>query len=119
MAGLLADKVAVVTGAGAGIGAAIARAYAAEGARVLVSDIDPGRADALSAEIPNSIAVVADVRDEHQVKNMVATTVESFGGIDIVVPNAGIATTVPLAQTSYRQWRDLLDFLDHGFRVDR
>lgn len=108
MSGLLSGKVAVVTGAGSGIGAAIARAYGAEGALVVVSDINGDKAASVSEEIYGALAVTADVRDEQQVKDLMARTVEKFGGLDIVVPNAGVATAVPLVETSYEQWREVM-----------
>lgn len=104
----LANKVAIVTGAGAGIGAAIARAYGAEGARVVVADINAAAGEAVASEIPGAIAIATDVTDEEQVKRLVAQTVEQFGRLDIVVPNAGIATTAPLAQTSFADWRKVM-----------
>ncbi|RVW02760.1 glucose 1-dehydrogenase [Rhodococcus xishaensis] len=108
MVGLLADKVAIVTGAGAGIGAAIARAYGAEGARVVVSDINGEAAREVSSSIEGSIAVTADVADEEQVVELVRRTVAEFGGLHVVVPNAGIATTKPLLETSLEDWRKVM-----------
>ena len=93
MTDLLKNKVAIVTGAGAGIGAAIARAFADEGARVVVSDID-----------------AADVADETQVENLVARTVSTFGQLNVVVPN----------QIRKRIDRHhLLDIGDNRFSADR
>lgn len=108
MSALLQDKVAVVTGAGAGIGEAIARAFAAEGASVVVSDIDATRAQRVADSLPNAIAVTADVRDEDAVRALVDAAVTEFGGLHVVVPNAGIATTVPLTELSFAQWRDVM-----------
>ncbi|RVW06071.1 glucose 1-dehydrogenase [Rhodococcus spongiicola] len=108
MVGLLTDKVAIVTGAGAGIGAAIARAYGAEGARVVVSDINGDAAREVSSSIEGSIAVTADVADEEQVKALVQRTVAEFGGLHVVVPNAGIATAKPLLETSFEDWRRVM-----------
>ena len=108
MPGLLENKVAIVTGAGAGIGAAIARAYAAEGARVAVADINATTATSVAASIDGAIAVPVDVTDEQQVKDLVAQTVSELGGLHIVVPNAGIATTAPLVDTSFSDWRKVM-----------
>ena len=108
MGNLLQNRVAIVTGAGAGIGAAIARAYAAEGARVVVSDINPDAAQRCAGELADAIAVTADVTDEQQVEALVARTVEAFGRVDIVVPNAGIATTTPIIETSFEDWRKVM-----------
>lgn len=104
----LQAKVAIVTGAGAGIGEAIARALAAAGATVVVSDIDAGAAESVAASIPGSIAITADVTDEAAVQNLIARTVETLGHVDVVVPNAGIAITSPLAATSFEDWRKVL-----------
>ena len=108
MPALLQDKVAIITGAGAGIGEAIARAFAAEGAHVVVSDIDAGRAQRVADSLPSAIAVTADVRDEDAVRGLVDAAVKEFGGLHVVVPNAGIATTVPLTELSFSQWRDVM-----------
>jgi len=108
MSALLHDKIAIVTGAGAGIGEAIARAFSAEGARVVVSDIDLARAEKVAATLPGALAVGADVRDEAQVQALVERTVAEYGRLDVVVPNAGIATTVPLTELTFAQWRDVM-----------
>lgn len=108
MSDLLENKVAIVTGAGAGIGAAIARAFGAEGARVVVSDINGDAAQGVADSIEGAIAVTADVTDEQQVKNLVAQAVDEFGGLNVVVPNAGIATTTPLIETSFEDWRKVM-----------
>ena len=108
MTGLLKNKVAIVTGAGAGIGAAIVRAFADEGARVVVSDIDAAAAEEVAASIDGAIAITADVADETQVENLVARTVSTFGQLNVVVPNAGIATTTPLTETSLADWRKVM-----------
>jgi NAD(P)-dependent dehydrogenase (short-subunit alcohol dehydrogenase family) len=102
MTDLLKNKVAIVTGAGAGIGAAIARAFADEGARVVVFDIDAAAAEEVAASIDGAVAITADVADETQVENLVARTVSTFGQLNVVVPNAGIATTTPLTETFVR-----------------
>jgi NAD(P)-dependent dehydrogenase (short-subunit alcohol dehydrogenase family) len=87
----LHGKAALVTGAGMGIGRAIAVRFAAEGAKVVVSDINDDAARAVAAEI-GAAAVTnhCDTSDEDEVKAAVAATVAAFGGIDIVVNNAGV-----------------------------
>jgi NAD(P)-dependent dehydrogenase (short-subunit alcohol dehydrogenase family) len=90
----LDGKVAVITGAGSGIGRAAAALFAAEGARVVVADVVPDHAEAAVAEIETAggtaLPVVVDVADENQVASMVATAVTAFGGIDVLFNNAGI-----------------------------
>ncbi|HEU4361829.1 MAG TPA: glucose 1-dehydrogenase [Mycobacterium sp.] len=108
MTGLLDSKVAIVTGAGAGIGEAIARAYSAEGARVVVADIDGDAARSVADSIDGAIAVTVDVADEHQVANLIARTVDEFGGLQVVVPNAGIASVAPVIETSFADWRRVM-----------
>jgi NAD(P)-dependent dehydrogenase (short-subunit alcohol dehydrogenase family) len=108
MTGLLKNKIAIVTGGGAGIGEAIARAYGAEGARVAVADINGGAAKDVAASIDGAISVTVDVTDEQQVKDLVTRTVTELGGLHVVVPNAGIASTAPLAETSFADWRKVM-----------
>lgn len=90
MAGRLAGKVAIVTGAGGGIGEAIARRFAAEGARVLVVDIEGG--DAVARSIGQSaVAWHCDVADRAQCEGAIARSLECFGRLDILVNNAGVS----------------------------
>lgn len=105
---LLQDKVAIVTGAGKGIGEAVARAYAAQGAKLVVSDLDAAAAQRVAASLPGASAVACDVRVPEQVEALVAAAVKQHGRLDIMVPNAGVASVVPLAQMSFQQWRDVL-----------
>jgi len=86
----LEGKVAIVTGAASGFGAEIARQYVAEGAKVAVADINANGAKEVAASLgANAIAVVCDVTKRADIDALVAATVESFGGLDIVVNNAG------------------------------
>lgn len=105
MSGLLTDKIAIVTGSGAGLGAAIALAFASEGARVVVSDIDSDTAKKTAATIDGAVAIAADVTDEDQVKALVERTVAELGGLHIMVANAGIGIPQPLLETSLADWR--------------
>ena len=86
--GKLDGKVALITGAGRGIGAAVARAYAAEGARVVCAARSRNQVEKVAAEV-SGLAVVCDVTDHEAVKAMHTQAVERFGGLDIVVANAG------------------------------
>ncbi|MCB1369145.1 MAG: SDR family oxidoreductase [Rhodobacteraceae bacterium] len=85
----LAGKSAIVTGAGSGFGAGIARKFAAEGAKVLVADID-GEAAAKVAKEIGGTPIIANVALDSDVKRMVATAADTFGVIDIVINNAGV-----------------------------
>ncbi|MCB0021129.1 MAG: SDR family NAD(P)-dependent oxidoreductase, partial [Anaerolineales bacterium] len=90
----LKDQVAIVTGAGQGIGAAIARAFAAAGARVAVNDQNPDRAQRVADEIIASggqaLAVAADVANKFQCSHLIETTRAEWGRLDILVNNAGV-----------------------------
>ena len=98
----LKDKVAIVTGGARGIGEAIVRAYADEGAKVVIADVETASAEALANELgtARAIAVKVDVRDRAQIAAAVARTVEAFGGVDILVNNAGVFNMGPLAEVS-------------------
>jgi NAD(P)-dependent dehydrogenase (short-subunit alcohol dehydrogenase family) len=88
----LADKVALVTGAARGIGQAIADAFAANGARVIYSDIDFKTAIESAARSPGCKAVALDVTDEAQINAVIAEILRDFGRLDILVNNAGVNT---------------------------
>jgi meso-butanediol dehydrogenase/(S,S)-butanediol dehydrogenase/diacetyl reductase len=107
MAGRLAGKVALITGGGTGIGAATARAFAREGARVVVTGRRAGPIQAVAAET-SGVAVQGDVRDDRHVADAVAAAVRGFGGLDVVVANAGITAGGDLVSVSNRQWEELL-----------
>ena len=90
--GRLAGKVAYISGAAGGIGAATARLFVAEGARVALADVDAGALGELAAELGEDVAVAAraDVTDSAQVRASVALAVERFGGLDVAFANAGV-----------------------------
>ncbi len=102
---VLKNKVAIITGAGRGLGEAVARAYAAEGATVVVADIDGAAAREVAGSLPLACAFTCDVREPTQVEALVKGTVERYGKLDIMVPNAGVALVAPLATQSLNQWR--------------
>ena len=84
------NKVVVVTGAAGGFGSATARTFADTGAHVVVSDIDSAGAKKLAAELPSAIAVTTDVTVPEAVRDLVAAAESEFGGIDVMVNNAGV-----------------------------
>jgi glucose 1-dehydrogenase len=86
----LKDKVAIVTGGARGIGLAIAKRYAAEGARVTIADVDTEAGAAAASALANGRFVATDVGDARAAENVVAETCRAFGDLDIVVNNAGI-----------------------------
>ena len=92
----LADKVALVTGGARGIGFATARALIARGASVVVADLDQAAVERAAAQLHDSraLGIAADVTDRGAMQRAVAATVERFGGLDVVVANAGIASRV-------------------------
>ena len=103
--GELQGQVAFVTGAAGGIGHAIADRLAAAGACVVGFDLDgPGAEEALAAHGDRALAIDGDVTAEESVHGAYAAAVERYGGVDIVVSNAGIASSSPIEETSLEEW---------------
>jgi NAD(P)-dependent dehydrogenase (short-subunit alcohol dehydrogenase family) len=103
----LAGRIALVTGAASGIGKAIATRLAAEGACVVIADLDLTKAQDAAAEIGNSdtaIGIVANVTDEAQVQASIDAALLAFGGLDIVVNNAGLSLSKSLLETTVADW---------------
>src|SRR5690242_18092278 len=119
----LATRIALVTGAGSGIGRAIALRLAAEGACVVVSDRDTETAANVAAEIGGpdvAVAVSLDVTDEEGVASAVRQAVLAFGGVDLVVNNAGLSLSKSLLDTTARDWDLQHDVMAKGsFLVSR
>jgi rhamnulose-1-phosphate aldolase/alcohol dehydrogenase len=102
-----ATRIALVTGAASGIGKAIATRLAAEGACVVIADLDEEKAQAAAAEIGNSdvaIGLAANVTDEAAVQAAVDAALLAFGGLDLVVNNAGLSLSKPLLETTAADW---------------
>lgn len=103
--GQLQGRRCLVTGAGRGIGEAIARGFAAEGARVGVLDLDRTAAEWVAASIGDgAIALSADVSDAEQVQNAFEGALSGLGGLDVLVNNAGIDTSSPVAEMPLAMW---------------
>jgi rhamnulose-1-phosphate aldolase/alcohol dehydrogenase len=113
----LATRVALVTGAGSGIGKAIAERLAAEGACVVVADVNLEGAQEVAAALGGpdvAVAVRADVTDEDAVAALVRESVLAFGGLDLVVNNAGLSISKPLLETTTRDWDLQHDVMARG-----
>jgi len=108
----LKDRVAIVTGAGQGIGATVARAYAREGAKVAVIDLNIDAANAVAAEIAanggEALGVACDVSNRDQVLAMAEQVTAKWGRVDILVNNAGITRTAMLNKMTPEQWQQVL-----------
>jgi len=120
MSNKLQDKIAFVTGAASGIGKEIAATYAREGAKVAIADMNmvaaQAAADELKAGGASAMAVAADVTDEAQVNAAVAAVVKAWGGVDILVSNAGIQIVHPLEEFPFAEWKKMLAIhLDGAF----
>jgi rhamnulose-1-phosphate aldolase/alcohol dehydrogenase len=119
----LATRIAFVTGGGSGIGKAIARRVSAEGACVVVADLNLDNAQAVADELggpDKAVAVKVDVSDEDAVTAALAEGVLAFGGVDLVVNNAGLSLSKPLLETTVADWDLQHDVMAKGsFLVSR
>ncbi|WP_405667663.1 bifunctional aldolase/short-chain dehydrogenase [Streptomyces sp. NBC_01166] len=119
----LATRVALVTGAGSGIGKAIAHRLVAEGACVVVADLNSVNAAAVAEELggpDKAVAVTVDVTSEEQIADAFKAAALAFGGVDLVVNNAGISISKPLLETTARDWDLQHDIMARGsFLVSR
>jgi 3-hydroxybutyrate dehydrogenase len=120
----LKSKVAIVTGAASGIGKEIAVVYSREGAKVAIADLNKDAADAVAGELRKhggqAIGVAMDVTREDSVNAGVAAVASAFGGVDILVSNAGIQIVHPLEEFPFDEWKKMLAIhLDGAFLTTR
>jgi len=108
------DKVAIVTGGASGIGLAVCKRLAAEGARIVLADYNQANLDAAAPSIreagaPDVLALLCNVADEKQVEATVAGTLQKFGRLDVVVNNAGLMQFKPLEELTGEDWLRILN----------
>ncbi len=120
----LKGKSAIITGSASGIGKEIALIFAREGARVAIADLDKAAADATAKEISSregqAMGVAMDVCNEEAVNAGVAAVVATFGGVDILVSNAGIQIVHPIEEFTLADWKKMLAIhLDGAFLTTR
>jgi 3-hydroxybutyrate dehydrogenase len=116
----LKEKVAFITGSASGIGKEIAVVYAREGAKIVIADLNKEAAEATAAELKatgaQALGVAVDVTSEDQVNAAVEQAVAKFGGIDILISNAGIQIVHPVEEFSFADWKKMLAIhLDGAF----
>ena len=120
----LKDKSAIITGAASGIGKDIAIVFAREGAKVAIADLNKDAAEATAGEIRDgggeAMGVAMDVTDEKAVNDGVAAVAAAFGGVDVLVSNAGIQIVHPLEEFTYADWKKMLAIhVDGAFLTTR
>lgn len=117
----LANRSIIVTGAGRGIGEALARGLAAEGGRVVVADLDQANAEKVAAAIRtergDAIALAVDVSRRDSVRAMVERTVADFGRLDVIFNNAGIAQTRAFLSITEEDWQRVMDVNAKGVLI--
>jgi 3-hydroxybutyrate dehydrogenase len=121
---LLKDKVALITGAASGIGKEIAMEYAKQGAKIVIADLALAPAQAAADEINKAggtaMAVQMNVTDEAQVDQGFADAIKAYGGIDVLISNAGIQIIAPVVESTLDNWKKMLAIhLDGAFLTTR
>lgn len=116
----LQDRICIVTGAASGIGKAIALRFASEGGKVVIADLNLAAAQSVADEIKDTggsaMAVAMDVTDEQQVQTAVSDVVAAWGGVDVLVSNAGIQIVHPIEEFPFADWKKMLAIhLDGAF----
>jgi NAD(P)-dependent dehydrogenase (short-subunit alcohol dehydrogenase family) len=122
--GKLQNKVAVITGGASGIGAATAKLFVSEGAKVVLVDLNEEKGKAFEAELKalnaDALFVKANITSEEDVANIFKQTIEAFGKVDVVFNNAGIGRVQPSHDLEYSEWRNTVNVdLDGVFLVAR
>ncbi|WP_288484640.1 3-hydroxybutyrate dehydrogenase [uncultured Novosphingobium sp.] len=121
----LKDKACIVTGAASGIGNAIAKRFASEGGRVAIADLNAEASQKAADEIKakygvDALGIAMDVTSEDQVNAGVAQVVEAWGGVDVLVSNAGIQIVNPVENFAYADWKKMLAIhLDGAFLTSK
>ena len=110
----LAGRVAVITGGGGAIGGAIAEALAADGARIVIADLDRTAGERTAGRLPNARATIADVTDRESCRRLVAETVEQEGSLDILINNAGLQFIAPLDEYPEEKFDLLMKVMVYG-----
>ncbi len=111
---MLTDKIAIITGGGSGIGKGIAEMFSKNGANVVIADFSEENGKITEQEIKNSFFVKTDVSSEDSVKNMINLTVEKFGGVDILINNAGLQFIAKVEDFPLEQWNRLISVMLTG-----
>ena len=114
------DRVAIITGSAQGIGTAIARNMSAEGAAVVIADLNGEGASEVAESLPNALPVTVDTSSEDQVGALVDATVERFGKVDVLVNNAAIVPFTEWDDVDFAEWRRIMSVnLDGVFLTSR
>jgi 3-hydroxybutyrate dehydrogenase len=107
----LEGKVALVTGAASGIGLAVARDFARQKIKVVLTDVDVERGSAIASELPNARFLAADLAKSTDIQQLFTKTIEAEGQIDILVNNAGIQHVAPITEFPEAKWRQIIDIM--------